>query len=120
MSQPKSPLDGVTEAIARMTPQELEEWKQSAKKRVEEIEKDAEDERNGTGKYAPPTGVCVFCSGEVVAKITNEYRGDIMHRIIGPGGRNQVSRVHNGWHCTKCGLRYEFPPNNPGARNKKL
>lgn len=74
------------------------------------VEKDQEDRRLERGKYAPPTGECVVCEGKVIARITHEYLGDPMNFILGPGGRNQMSRIHHGWHCTICGLRYEFLP----------
>lgn len=60
-----------------------------------------------------PTGVCRVCGGEVVAKVTEEYHGDPMHRIIGPGARHQMRTVHHGWHCAGCGLKYEFVPTSP-------
>ena len=52
---------------------------------------------------------CVACRGTVVQQTTMEYLGDPMHMIIGPGSRNQMTRVTN-IHCMKCGLKYEFLP----------
>lgn len=113
MPKGKSPLEGLAETLKNMTPEEHEEMRARVKKAMEERDQDEEDRQNQTGKYAPPKGVCVVCSGEVVAKVTREYRGDPMHQIIGPGGRNQMSSVHHGWHCVSCGLRYEFIPTGP-------
>lgn len=78
--------------------------------RFPECLREAERKRN-----EPPrddrTGACVFCKGKVVARVTREYLGDPRHMIIGPGSKNQMSVIHHGFHCTKCGLKYEFPPN---------
>jgi|WetSurMetagenome_2_1015567.scaffolds.fasta_scaffold480500_2 hypothetical protein len=61
---------------------------------------DTKDERTGT---------CRVCSGKVVARVTRGYHGDPRHMIFGPGSRNQMTTKHHGFHCTTCGLKYEFP-----------
>jgi hypothetical protein len=74
------------------------------------LERDAALKRRNSPPEETRTGTCVFCQGKVIGRISREYRGDPMHRIIGPGGRNQMTNVHHGFHCSRCGLRYEFPP----------
>lgn len=74
----------------------------------DQMEKDREEaRRKRDNPVEERTGVCVVCNGKVVGRITREYVGDPM--IIGPGGRDQMRNIHHGWHCTKCGLKYEFP-----------
>lgn len=37
----------------------------------------------------------------------------VVLKHVGPlrmGGHNNVVKSHKGWHCTKCGLKYEFAP----------
>jgi len=80
------------------------------KKKMDEIQKDEEDKKHRRGKYASPKGVCAVCGGEVIEKISSKYYGDPMHMIIGPGSASQMTTVHHGWHCTSCGIKYEFLP----------
>lgn len=40
-------------------------------------------------------------------------KAKVVMRPLGPlrmGGVNNSVKEHKGWHCTKCGLKYEFPP----------
>jgi uncharacterized protein with PIN domain len=48
-------------------------------------------------------GKCVVCKGEVIAKVRKVFplRGAL---------NKQVMTFTDGWHCTKCGLKYEFRP----------
>ena len=112
----KSPLEGLAEADKRGEI-DWDKVREEAAEAREEQRKDEEDRYHGRGKYAPPEGVCVVCSGKAVAKITNRYLGDPMHMIIGPGSRNQMTRTHHGWHCVSCGLKYEFCPKGPPGKD---
>lgn len=76
---------------------------------AERIKKDKHDRDRQVGEHHPehgqPTGTCVVCQGLVKAKV--------VMRPLGPlrmGGVNNSVKEHKGWHCTKCGLKYEFPP----------
>lgn len=58
----------------------------------------------------PTDGTCVFCGGEVVEKITNVFDSMFGPPIFGPASRNQYIEVSEGFHCKRCGLKYEFVP----------
>lgn len=90
--------------------------KEAIKKQIEESmkaghEKRLEAEKKTKYPEDKRTGVCVFCQGKVIARMSREYFGDPMHMIMGPGSKNQFTTVHHGFHCENCGLKYEFPPN---------
>lgn len=104
----KGPLEGLREAVesGKVRLPTAEE----VRAKVEQWGKDEEDKRLMRGKYAPRPGVCRVCDGKVVAKVTTKYLGDPMHMIIGPGSRNQMVTRNEGWHCSSCGIRYEFCP----------
>lgn len=58
----------------------------------------------------PTDGKCVFCSGPIVEMIVREFDARSGPMIIGPGSKHQHHDVSQGFHCTKCGLKYEFVP----------
>ena len=58
----------------------------------------------------PAEGTCVVCNGTVVEKLVSEFNPASGPLIIGPGSRGQYRNVSKGFHCTKCGLKYEFAP----------
>lgn len=49
--------------------------------------------------------VCSVCAEPLTITKTQEYLGDPMHRICGPGSRNQNTTVVRT-HCATCGLTY--------------
>lgn len=49
--------------------------------------------------------VCSVCAEPLTITKTQEYLGDPMHRICGPGSRNQNTTVIRT-HCGTCGLTY--------------
>lgn len=60
-------------------------------------------------------GTCVVCQGDVVQKITYQYRGS---RRVGYDAKRPELRtpyntntIYSNHYCVKCGIRYEFPPN---------
>lgn len=58
------------------------------------------------------TGVsCLVCHKEIVETFSVQY-SDSMHRpvIIGPGSRDQFSRMSEGLHCSGCGIMYRYLP----------
>ena len=59
---------------------------------------------------------CLVCGGKLVKKTEREFDPTSGPIIIGPGSRHQYHEVSHGYHCTNCGLKYEFPP-KAGARN---
>lgn len=56
-----------------------------------------------------PEGVCVFCKTLTVKAVVVRQLIPGMIPIIGPGSCHQYQTVTTGYHCTTCGLRYEFP-----------
>jgi hypothetical protein len=61
------------------------------------------------GKTEELVAKCVVCH-ELLTRVSNfEYRGDPMQMIIGPGGRNQMSRVVS-IYCGRCGISYHHLP----------
>jgi len=106
--RPSSAAKGKTHPLAgidALTPEKIKEALAEGQKRIEERQKRRDR------PHESRTGTCVVCGGQVIGSVTREYRGDPMRRIIGPGSINQMTTVHHGWHCTKCGLKYQFPPN---------
>lgn len=58
----------------------------------------------------PTDGKCVFCGGPIVEKIVQEFNAACGPMMFGPGSRGQFHEVSHGFHCTGCGLKYEFVP----------
>lgn len=96
------PDEKALEHLKTLTPEKIRESIEDFKK-TNDWQKSDEPRDNRTG-------TCMICQGKIVARVTREYHGDPMHMIIGPGSRNQMTTVHHGFHCTRCGLKYEFPP----------
>jgi hypothetical protein len=95
----KGPLDGIPE----LEPKQIEEfWK-----RFHEEKKERERKANLPPEL--PTGVCVVCKGEVKAEHRRESSWGLRGMRIG-GPPPVLSWKMLGYHCTKCGLKYEFPP----------
>jgi 3-polyprenyl-4-hydroxybenzoate decarboxylase len=89
----------------KLTKEEIEKWKfDNEEAKIERKKKQNESPKDDR------VGECVVCNSKIIAKITSEYLGDFHHMIIGPGSRQQMTTIHHGFHCTKCGLKYEFPP----------
>lgn len=109
MSEKKTKIAINIPAI-KLTKEDIKKWLADNEKAVAERKKKQhelpKDDR---------IGECVVCKSEVIAKITSEYLGDFRHMIIGPGSKQQMSTTHHGFHCTKCGLKYEFPPQNDSS-----
>ena len=55
-------------------------------------------------------GACKVCGGDVTEKIVREFNPMTGPPIIGPGSRQQYSYVSKGLYCKRCGIRYEFVP----------
>lgn len=89
------------EDIHRMIKESAERIKEDKRKRNEP----PKDER---------TGSCVFCEGKVIARVTRVHHGEL--RL---GGHNSMRTIHHGFHCTECGLRYEFPPKRKNDEGEK-
>lgn len=108
----KKPKLAIDIPAIKLTKEDIKKWLADNEKAVAERKKKQneppKDDRHGE---------CVVCSGKVIARITHEYLGDPMHMIIGPGSRNQMTTIHHGFHCTTCGIKYEFPP--PSRENVK-
>jgi hypothetical protein len=62
-------------------------------------------------------GACRVCAGPVVRVTKRVYRGDPMHAIAGPGGRNQLT-TEVRIACGECGVMYSKPP-PPAASDKR-
>lgn len=58
-------------------------------------------------EQSAPAGTCRVCFGEVIEKIVSVFVGE---PIYGPRSRDQTSKRRDGYYCTECGIRYEFPP----------
>ena len=54
---------------------------------------------------AQSTKVCAVCKTALTITTTNEYLGDPMHRICGPGSARQNTVVVKT-HCGVCGIVY--------------
>lgn len=52
---------------------------------------------------------CAVCGTEIVREVRQEYRGDPMNLIIGPGSQNQMSTVIE-MYCEPCGILYHHLP----------
>jgi predicted RNA-binding Zn-ribbon protein involved in translation (DUF1610 family) len=53
---------------------------------------------------------CIVCGGDIVEEIVSKFNPIHGPMIIGPGSRQQFHDVSEGYHCSSCGLKYEFPP----------
>lgn len=71
-------------------------------RRMEEREREDEEQRTLTGKYAPHPGTCYVCEGLVIADI-RFHPSDVL------GSPPQQAHV-SGWHCDNCGIEYRFRP----------
>jgi hypothetical protein len=58
----------------------------------------------------PTEGKCVHCGSPIVERIDREFIAEYGPAIFGPGSRDQFCDVSKGYHCTGCGLKYEFVP----------
>lgn len=106
----KSPLEGLKEYIEKMTPEEKEKWRNDAMEAAKKRREEEERKRN-----EPPeskTGTCVCCGGLVKGEYVHGLRPGVDSRFvpIGPGGRQYYGWTFKGYHCTRCGLSYKFPP----------
>lgn len=88
--------------MPRLDPDALKRACAELPARLEQMRKDAEDERCLTGKFAPKSGVCVVCKGPVVGRISYPHSD----MIGGPPMQAYVS----GWDCENCGLMYRRCP----------
>jgi hypothetical protein len=106
----KSPLEGLAEALKKMTPEEKEKWRNEALERAKKAREDEERKRNEPPKSK--TGTCVVCRGKVEGEYVHGLRPGVDSRFvpIGPGGRQYYGWQFKGYHCTRCGLSYKFPP----------
>ncbi len=90
------PLDADAEALIR-----------DAEKTARRI-LDGEDDLAGefdTGVACRISG----CSGLIIEDVSYRYLGDPMHQIIGPGGRNQLTRIVKHY-CSVCAVQYAHLP----------
>lgn len=58
----------------------------------------------------PTSSTCVVCGGPIVERVDREFDARSGPMIIGPASQQQFHDVSKGYHCTKCGLKYEFLP----------
>lgn len=106
MKRPKkpkvpSPLEGLGAALKKMDVAALRKKMQGREQEREEAER------------RPPkseTASCMVCGGTVSGRYQHEFTDIGGHMILGPGSRHQYSWVFKGYHCTRCGLKYEFLP----------
>ncbi len=52
---------------------------------------------------------CVVCGKKIIERTHIPYIAAISSDLYGPGGRNiatEENRLHDGFHCSKCGLVY--------------
>ena len=99
------PLDADAEALIR-----------NAEKTVRRI---LDGENDPAGEF--DTGVACRipgCSGVIVEDVSYRYLGDPMHQIIGPGGRNQLTRVVR-YYCSACAVAYNHLPSR-ATKHKPL
>ncbi len=68
----------------------------------------------------PTRSKCVVCGGKVVEKIERRYDPSTGPIRIGIFGRRntQFREFHEGFHCSSCGLKYEFPPKVKRSKSK--
>lgn len=106
----KSPLEGFAETLKNMTPEEKEKWRNDAMERVKKAHEEEECKRNQPP--ASKTGTCVACRGLVKGEYVHGLRPGVDRRFvpIGPGSRDYYGWQFKGYHCTRCGLSYKFPP----------
>lgn len=94
------PMDDVSKITAEKMKELLDKAREGRKQRDHD-------------RYAKPkceTGTCVVCKGVVTEEYTQVADRDFMHIPIGPASRDCFRWRHDGCHCTKCGLKYEFLP----------
>lgn len=85
-----------------------DELTKEQRKAIEASLKRFRESREKLGPTETKQGTCVVCSGDVV-KVTVRQRQAVRRDAIG-GPSHVVTVVKPGYHCTSCGLRYEFPP----------
>ena len=62
-------------------------------------------------------GKCMVCEGRIVELFVEEYNPMTDLPVFGPRSENQFREVNKGYHCEKCGLKYQFvPPANASAK----
>lgn len=81
-------------------------------KKIAEDNKERERKKNAAPEM--PTGTCVICGGQVVAKQEQKTHRDGPFVLGGPPPK-RYWKMH-GYHRTKCGLKYEFVPPNQSCQ----
>ncbi len=51
-----------------------------------------------------------MCRGVITDDTRKEFDPTMGAMIIGPGSRNQFHTVSHGYYCVKCGVKYQFVP----------
>lgn len=114
MTKVFKPDSALQEALKMLTKEDIKkafspEASRERRKKADDLLRKKEEE-----KYNK-TGICVFCKGKVVTDVGLIQHGPV---IIGPG--NRMSKVIEGYHCTSCGLMYDFiPPTKQKIKKKK-
>lgn len=68
-------------------------------------------ERNGDEVGDIPTeGKCVVCQSVIVERRVEEFNPMFGPPVDGPGSEKQFHIASAGYHCSKCGLKYDFIP----------
>ena len=88
--------------VPKLTSEDVKRLLDEGADNVKRLREDIEDRRCRRGKYAPPSGTCKVCGGDVVGKVRFRH-SDL---IGGPPPPSYVAH----WACEKCGLMYERCP----------
>lgn len=62
--------------------------------------------------YGKPTeGICRVCGGQIFEIIVRELDLSPGPLIMGPSSKQQqYHEASKGFHCTRCGIKYQFVP----------
>lgn len=101
----QNPVSGdISKLVPEITVEKMREiLKDGIAKRVE-----AERERRAAPKVE--NGKCIICKGVVSGEYLQRADRDWMHIPIGPASQDCFYWEFQGYHCTKCGIKYEFLP----------
>ncbi len=62
------------------------------------------------GKEKATKAICKVCGGPIVELLEVEHDPKSGPPVYGPASRRQFNEVSKGFHCKKCGIKYQFPP----------
>lgn len=106
------PPTKVTPEMLEQLKREASDWNEVMHRAASAMKPQSNNRPDSSSTEFLKKGTCVVCNGDVVQKITYHWRGPRRVGFDAKEKRNayNTSTAYHGYHCSKCGLKYEFPP----------